>query len=99
MLKPDLVWMRRDSGGHWRKVVVDVKVTSTDQLNDAFKEKDDKYRKWATEESREEKVEKVVMVPLIISNDKAVHSDTIGRWKNIAPDIDVDWVRMAQNVL
>ena len=42
-LKPDLVWLRCDSGD-WRKVVVDVKVTSTDQLNKAFKEKDDKYR-------------------------------------------------------
>ena len=40
-----------------------------------------------------------VMVPLIISNDGAVHRDTIRRWKNFAPDIKVDWVRMAQNVL
>ena len=30
-LKPDLVWLRRDSGGDWRKVVVDVKVTSTEK--------------------------------------------------------------------
>ena len=30
-LKPDLVWLRRDSGGQWRKVVVDVKVTSTEK--------------------------------------------------------------------
>ena len=92
-------WLWRDPGGHWRKVVVDVKVTSTDKMNDAFKEKDDRYRKWATEESREEKVEKVVMVPLIISHDGAVHKDTINRWKDIAKDIKVDWVRMAQNVL
>ena len=48
-LKPDLVWLRRDSGVQWRKVVVDVKVTSTDELNKAFKEKDDKYRVWATQ--------------------------------------------------
>ena len=51
-LKPDLVWLRRDSGVQWRKVVVDVKVTSTDDLNKAFKEKDDKYRVWTTKETR-----------------------------------------------
>ena len=39
-LKPDLVWLRRDQGGEWKKVVVDVKVTSTDKLIEAFKEKD-----------------------------------------------------------
>ena len=45
-LKPDLVWLRRDAeGDHWRKVVVDVKVTSPDKMNEAFKEKDDRYRK------------------------------------------------------
>ena len=43
-LKPNLVWLRRDSGSDWRKAVVDVKVTSTDKMNDAFKEKDEKYR-------------------------------------------------------
>ena len=52
-LKPDLVWLRRDSGGDWRKVVVDVKVTSTDKMNETFKEKDDKYRIWATRERGE----------------------------------------------
>ena len=50
-LKPDLVWLRRDTGAHWSKVVVDVKVTSTDDMNKAFKEKDDKYREWATRET------------------------------------------------
>ena len=98
-LKPDLVWLRCDSGGRWRKVVVDVKVTSSDKLNEAFKEKDDKYREWATKETREKKVVMVVMVPLIISHDGAVHKDSVKRWKDFAPDIDVDWVRMAQNVL
>ena len=39
------------------------------------------------------------MVPLIISHDGAVHGDTVRRWKSFAPDIQVDWVRMAQNVL
>ena len=51
-LKPDLVWLRRDSGGQWLKVVVDVKVTSTDKMKEAFKEKDEKYREWATKETR-----------------------------------------------
>ena len=46
-----------------------------------------------------EKVEMAVMVPLIISHDGAVHTDTVRRWKNFSPDLDVDWVRMAQNVL
>ena len=39
------------------------------------------------------------MVPLIVSHDGAVHRDTIRRWKDFAPDIKVDWVRMGQNVL
>ena len=39
------------------------------------------------------------MVPLIISHDGAIHRDTVRRWKDFAPDIKVDWVRMAQNVL
>ena len=42
-------------GGHWRKVDVDVKVTSTDKMNDEFRIKDDKYRKWTTQETREKK--------------------------------------------
>ena len=39
------------------------------------------------------------MVPLIISHDGAVHRDTVRRWKSFAPDMKVDWVRMAQSVL
>ena len=54
---------------------------------------------WATQETREKKVVMVMMVPIIISHDGAVHKDAIRRWKNFAPDIKVDWVRMAQNVL
>ena len=54
-LKPDLVWLRKDSGGDWRKVVGDVKITSTDKMSEAVKEKDDKYREWATKETREKK--------------------------------------------
>ena len=98
-LRPDLVWLRRDTSDNWRKVVVDVKVTSTEDLNKAFKEKDDKYREWATRETREKKVAKAVMVPLIISHDGAIHRDSVRRWKDFAPDIKVDWVRMAQNML
>ena len=96
-LKPDLVWLRRDAGD-WRNVVVDVKITSTDKLNDAFKEKDDKYREWATRETREKKVTNAVMVPSS-SHDGAIHRDSVRRWKNFAPDIKVDCVRMAQNVM
>ena len=40
-----------------------------------------------------------MMVPLIISNDGAVHKDTVRRWKSFSPDIEVDLVRMAQNVI
>ena len=43
-LKRDFVWLRCDSEGHWRKVVVDVKITTTDKMNEAFKEKDEKCR-------------------------------------------------------
>ena len=39
------------------------------------------------------------MVPLIISHDGAIHRDSVRRWKNFAPDIAVEWVRMAQSVL
>ena len=93
------MWLRRDSEGQWRKVVVDVKVTSTADMNKAFMEKDDKYREWTTKETLEKKVGKAVMVPLIISHDGAVHRNTVKRWNDIARDIKVDWVRMAQNVL
>ena len=53
ILKPDLVWLRRDSDDQWRKVVVDVKITPTDKMNEAFKENDEKYRAWTTSETRE----------------------------------------------
>ena len=39
------------------------------------------------------------MVPLIISHDGAVHKDSIRRWKSFAPDIQVDWVGIAQSIL
>ena len=97
-LKPDLVLLRED-GDQWRKVVVDVKVTSTEKMNEAFNEKDEKYREWTTRETREKKVSKAVMVPLIISHDGAIHGDTIKRGKSFAPDTQIDLVRMAQNVL
>ena len=98
-LEPDLVGLRRDRGGDWRKAVVDVKVTSTDKMNKAFKEKDEKYREWATRGTREKKVAMAVMAPLIISHDGAVHKDSVRRWKSFAPDIKVNWVRLAQSVL
>ena len=52
----------------------------------------------ATQETKK-KVDMAVMVPLIISNDGAVHRDRVRRWSEFAPDIKVDWVRMAQSVL
>ena len=55
-LKPNLVWLRREPGGEWSKVVADVKITSTDKMNDSFKEKDDRYREWTTKETKEKKV-------------------------------------------
>ena len=67
-----------------------MKVTSTEDMDEAFKEKDEKYREWATRETREKKVSKAVMVPLIISHDGAVHKDSVRRWKGFAPDIQVD---------
>ena len=79
--------------------MVDVKITSTDKMNEAFKEKDEKYREWATRETREKKGVMAVMVPIIVSHDGAVHKDSVKRWKDFAPDIKVNWVRMAQNVL
>ena len=89
-LKPDLLWLRRDQGGRWWKVVVDVKVTSPEKMNDAFREKDDKHREWVTREIREKKVVMAVMVPLIISHDGAIHKDSVRRWKDFATDIQVD---------
>ena len=51
-MRPDLMRLRRDSGGQWEKVVVDVKETSTDNMNEAFKEKDEKYHEWSTSGKR-----------------------------------------------
>ena len=44
-------------------------------------------------------VSNVVMVPVIISNDVAVHKDAVTTWNDFSLCIKVDWVRMAQNVL
>ena len=79
-LKPDLVRLRHDSEGEWRKDVVDVKITSTDKMDEAFMEKDTKYREWTTIETREKKVAKAVMAPLIVTLDGAVHKETVRRW-------------------
>ena len=48
-------------------------------MNKAFREKDDKYQEWTMKETREKKVGKAVMVPLIISHDGAVNGDSIRR--------------------
>ena len=98
-LKPDLVWLRCDSGNEWQKVVVDVKITSTEDMNKAFNNKNDKYLKWTTRETKEKKVVKAVMVPLIVSHDGAIHRDSVNRWNHFAKDIKIDWVRIAQNVV
>ena len=90
------VWLRRDTGGEWKKAVVDVKVASTDKMNGSFKEKDDKYCEWATQETHEKKVTKAVMAPFIISQVGAVREDSVRRWKDFVSDIEVDRVRMAQ---
>ena len=76
-LKPDLVWLRRDSGDIWRKVVVDVKVTSTEKLNEFFNEKDESIECGRPGRPGRKKVAKAVIVPLIISHDMAVHKDTV----------------------
>ena len=39
------------------------------------------------------------MVPLIISREGSIHMDTVRRRKDFATDINVDLVRMAQDVL
>ena len=81
------------------KVVVDMNVTSTDELNETFTEKDEKYREWTARETMEKNVVKAVMVPPHLSHDGTAHRDTVRGWNDIARDIKVDWVRMAQNVL
>ena len=55
-------------------------------MNEAFREKDEKYRNWATSETLEKIVSKAVMVPFIISFDGAVNRDSDRRWKDFAPD-------------
>ena len=55
--------------------MVDVTLTSTEEMNEAFKEEDEKYRVWTTHETKETIVAKAVMVPLIISHHRAVHGE------------------------
>ena len=50
-------------------------------------------------ESGEKKVAQAVIVHLIISINGAIHKDTVKRRIDFAPDIQVDWVLMAQSVL
>ena len=63
------------------------------------KKKDDMYREWTRKDTREKKVAKAEMVPIIILHDDTVHRETVRRWNDFAKDIKIDWVRMAQNVL
>ena len=60
-------------------VVVDMKITSTEHMNFAFKEKVEKQREWTMVETREKNVAEAVMVPIIISHDRAIHKDSVGR--------------------
>ena len=68
-------------------------------MNKALNEKNDKHMKWTTMETKEKKVDKAVMVPLIISHDGTIHRDSVNRWNHFAKDIKIDWVRIAQNVV
>ena len=52
-LKPDLVWLRRDDGDGWKKVVVDVKITSTDDTNETFRETDENIESGRPHRNRE----------------------------------------------
>ena len=58
---------------------MDVQITSSEDMNKAFNEKNDKYLKWTTKETKEKKVVKAVMVPLIVSHDGAVYKDSVRR--------------------
>ena len=55
-LKPDLVWLRYDTGNEWMTVVVDVKITRTEKMNDEFKKKVEKYMKRTTQERMRKKL-------------------------------------------
>ena len=77
MIHLKTVWLRADSGGQWRKIVVDVMVISSEEMRKGFKEKDDKYRERTTRETQEKRVMTAVMVPLVVSHDGAMHRDTV----------------------
>ena len=55
-LNRDLVRLRREAEGEWRNVVVDVKITSADKMNETFVENDEKCRQSTTKETWENKV-------------------------------------------
>ena len=96
-LKPDLVWLRRDSGDKWRKVVVGVKITSTEDMGKAFEKRRQIPRVDFPGETREKNVAMAVTVPLIISHDGAVHKDSIRRWKvfaKISKSTGSEWHRL-----
>ena len=57
-------------------------------MNETFKEKET-CRVWATHETQKTVVN-AVMAPLIISHDGDAHRDSVRRWKDFAPDVEVD---------
>ena len=97
-IKPDIVWLRRDARGDWRKVVVAVKITSTDKMNEAFSEKDEKYRVGNKGNKGEESIHG--------GDGPHHHLPRRGCPQKLGQAVEelctrhqVDWVRMAQNVL
>ena len=66
-------------------------ITSTVKMNDAFREKEDKYSVWATRETREKKVAKAVMVALIISHDGAYIMTLLEDEKSLHPTSRSTW--------
>ena len=52
-----------------------MKATSAEDTNKAFREKDEKYWRWTTTETREKEAGNAVLVPRIISHDGAVPRD------------------------
>ena len=78
--------------------MVDVKVTSTVKLNEAFKEKDEKYRVWATQDPRKESLKGGDGPPHHLPRRGRPQRHCQEREK-LRPDIHVDWVRMAQSLI
>ena len=67
-------------------------------VNEAFREKVEKYRDWTMKETREKKVSKAVLEPVMVSHDDQ-STKNCQPWKDLSPDIQIDCVRMGQNML